>query len=146
MRSKTLIWSLLGVGVLVAAGFMVFNALNGSLVYFVLPSEYASQQAQYAGERLRLGGVVERGTVAFDDAELQLTFRVTDTIRSYPVVHRGSPPELFAENTGVVVEGTFDGGGETFVADTLLIKHSEVYEAPAEGEPIDLDMLRDTLQ
>lgn len=146
MKPKTLIYALLGVGVLAAAGFMIFNALNGSLVYFVLPSEYASQQQQYVGERLRLGGVVEGGSVAFDDAQLQLTFRVTDTIESYPVVHRGTPPELFAENTGVVVEGAFDASGETFVADTLLIKHSEVYEAPPEGETIDIEALKETLQ
>lgn len=146
MKPKTAIYSLLGVGVLVAAGFMIANALGGSLVYFVLPSEYASAPHEYRGDRLRLGGVVENDSIAFDDAELQLTFRVTDTLQSYPVTHRGTPPELFEENTGVVVEGAFDARGETFVADTVLIKHSEVYEAPAEGEPIDLEALKDTLQ
>ena len=84
--------------------------------------------------------------MAFDDASLQLTFHVTDTIESYPVVHNGTPPELFQENTGVVVEGQFDSGGATFVADTVLIKHSEVYEAPPEGEMIDIETLKETLQ
>ena len=46
----------------------------------------------------------------------------------------------------MVVEGAFDASGETFVADTLLIKHSEVYEAPAAGEAIDIEVLKDTLQ
>lgn len=146
MRPKTVLYSLLGLGVLVAAGFMISNALSGSLVYFVLPSEYAQAPDDYRGDRLRLGGVVEPGTVAFDDAALQLTFQVTDTIQSYPVVHNGTPPELFQENTGVVVEGQFDDGGATFVADTVLIKHSEVYEAPPEGEMIDIETLKETLQ
>ena len=130
--------------VLVAAGFMIQRALSAALVYFILPSEYAAAPDEYAGRRIRLGGIVAPGTVAFDDRTLLLTFDVTDSIDTYTVRHGGTPPELFEENTGVVVEGRFDG--TTFEADTLLVKHSEVYEAPADGEPIDVEALKDTLQ
>ena len=123
---------------------MVYQALSSSLVYFVLPSEYAANPSEYEGRRLRLGGFVEPGSVNYDDQNLQLAFRVTDRFQSYPVYYKGAPPNLFKEDTGVVIEGGFDG--DTFQGDNLLIKHSEVYEAPAEGEPVDLETLRDTLQ
>ena len=41
------------VGVLVAAGFMITRALQSSLVYFVLPSEYARDAESFDGRRIR---------------------------------------------------------------------------------------------
>ena len=137
-------YALAGVLVLGVAGLMVYRALSSSLVYFVLPSEYAADPAEYAGRRLRLGGFVEPGSVNYDDKNLQLAFKVTDRFQTYPVHYKGAPPNLFREDTGVVIEGSFDG--DTFQGDNLLIKHSEVYEAPKDGEPLDLENLRDTLQ
>lgn len=141
---KRWIYGLLGVGVLVFAGVLIQRALSDSLVYFILPSEYAAAPDEYQDRRIRLGGIVSPGTVAFDDVELRLAFDVTDSLETYPVRHTGTPPELFQENTGVVVEGSFEDG--VFVSDNLLVKHSEVYEAPEYGEKIDIEELKDTLQ
>lgn len=141
---KRLIYAVAGVAVLVVAGVMISRALNDSLVYFILPNEYASQPDEYAGRRLRLGGIVEQGSIRFDEDSLQLTFLVTDSVQSYPVSHTGAPPELFKENGGVVIEGTF--ADDVFVSDTLLVKHSEVYRPPEDGEPIDLEELKETLE
>ena len=141
---RRLAYGLIGVVVLAAAGLMIFRALSGSLVYFVLPNEYARDPGEYADRRLRLGGIVEEGSVAFDSDSLQLTFLVTDSIESFEVRHRGSPPDLFKENGGVVVEGRFQGG--IFVSDNVLVKHSEVYQAPESGEPIDVEALKNSLQ
>ena len=139
-----LAYALAGVVVLAAAGFMIFRALNDSLVYFILPNEYARDPGEYADRRIRLAGIVEEGTVAFDSDNLQLTFLVTDSIESYEVQHTGSPPDLFKENSGVVIEGRFAEG--VFVSDNLLVKHTEVYEAPGDGHPIDVEALKDSLQ
>ncbi len=139
-----MIYSIAGVAVLAIAGFLIYQALSSSLVYFILPSEYAQNPQQYQNRRIRLGGIVEEGSVVFDDRSLRLSFTVSDSIDSYQVQHYGAPPELFRERTGVVVEGRFDG--ETFMSDNVLVKHSEVYEAPKDGEPIDLNALRDSLQ
>jgi len=135
-------YGLAGVAVLAVAGFMIFQALSTSLVYFILPNEHAADPAQYDGRRIRLGGIVTPGTIAFDERELQLTFLVTDGLVAYPVRHSGAPPELFKESTGVVVEGRFDDG--TFVSDNVLVKHTEVYVA--EGDHIDLELLRESLK
>ena len=123
---------------------MIYRALNSSLVYFILPNEYAANPGQYGDKRLRVGGLVAPGTVNFDDDNLQLTFLVTDSLESYPVQHYGTPPDLFKENTGVVIEGHFDDG--VFLSDNLLIKHSEVYEPPPDSEHLDVEALKETLQ
>ena len=141
---KRWIYGLLGIGLLGVAGVLMQRALSDSLVYFILPSEYAAAPSEYQERRIRLGGIVSPGTVRFDDTALQLAFDVTDSLETYPVRHSGTPPELFQENTGVVIEGRFEDG--VFVSDNLLVKHSEVYEAPKDGEPIDIEVLKDTLQ
>jgi cytochrome c-type biogenesis protein CcmE len=134
----------LGLAVVVAAGLMIFQALSSSLVYFIMPGEYEARAADYEGRRVRLGGLVEAGSVHFDSRDLLLSFTITDTIKSYPVVHRGTAPEMFREGMGVVVEGNFEGA--TFHGDNLLVKHSEVYEAPKDGAPVDVDALRESLR
>jgi cytochrome c-type biogenesis protein CcmE len=135
---------LVAVAVLVSAGFMIYRVLNESLVYFVLPNEYAQTPGEYADRRIRLAGIVEKGSVAFDSKNLRLTFVVSDSIESYEVNHTGSPPDMFKENGGVVIEGSFKDG--VFMSDNLLVKHSEVYQAPGNGQSIDVEALKDSLQ
>jgi cytochrome c-type biogenesis protein CcmE len=142
MNRKRLGYALAGVAVLALAGTMIFQALSTSLVYFILPNEHAADPGQYDGRRIRLGGIVAPGTMAFDDRDLKLTFLVTDGLVAYPVAHTGAPPELFKESTGVVVEGRFQG--DTFVSDNVLVKHTEVYVA--EGDHVDLDALKESLK
>ncbi len=124
------------------AGVFMYQALASSLVYFILPSEYAAAPENYDG-RIRLGGLVEEGTMNYDNAQNQLSFSVWDGYVASPVRYSGAPPELFKENTGVVVVGHFEDS--TFISDEVLVKHTEVYE-PAEGEDIDLADLKDALQ
>ena len=141
---KKLVYGVSGAAILVIAGLLIYQALNSSLVYFILPHEYAANPTQYDDRRIRLGGIVEPGTIQYNDSSLELAFLITDSLQSYEVNHVGAPPELFNENTGVVVEGKFDGN--KFRSDELLIKHSEVYEPPADGEEIDVEELKETLQ
>ena len=122
---------------------MIYRVLNESLVYFVLPNEYAQSPGEYAGRRIRLAGIVEKGSASFDSSTLQLVFIVSDGIESYEVNHNGSPPDMFKENGGVVIEGSFQNG--VFMSDNLLVKHTEVYQAPDNGQPIDVEALKDSL-
>lgn len=135
-------YAVAGVAVLVIAGAMIYQALSTSLVYFILPNEYAADPGRYDERRLRLGGIVQERTVAFDEGDLRLTFQVTDGLVSYPVRHFGAPPDLFQENVGVVIEGHFENG--TFLSDNVLVKHSEVYEA--DHGAIDIEDLRESLK
>lgn len=127
--------------ILSAIAYMVLAGLQQNLVFFVTPSEVLQDQARYLNRTVRLGGVVQAGSVEFDRRTLDLRFIVSDGTASFPVVHRGTPPDLFRERQGVTVEGRFDG--PVFRGETLLVKHSEQYRAPAPGEKVSRAFLED---
>ena len=105
------------------------QALSGSLVYYVTPTELLEQQPP-PGERLRLGGQVLPGSV--HDASGGVDFVVTDGTTRMTVVHTGATPALFQTGVGVVVEGTYGPDG-AFHSDTMLVKHGEQYRPPSPG-------------
>ena len=104
--------------------------LSDSLVFYLTPSEADDQRLDFdSGERFRLGGLVEPGTLATSTDGVR--FRVGDGAVSIAVVHTGTPPQLFQENIGVVVEGAWVG--DEFHSDSLFVRHDEQYRAP-DGE------------
>ncbi len=117
---------LLGVGV--AAG-LALTAMKDSVSYFRTPTQIISEQhpERMRGHGLRLGGLVEKGSVKHDGAVV--TFRVTDMTNSMPVRFEGLLPDLFRENQGVIAEGKMGADG-VFAADRILAKHDEKYMPP----------------
>lgn len=112
----------LGVG---SATALVLAAFNEHLVFFVTPSDLATTPAN--GRTLRLGGLVEKGSVQRVTAgKPTATFRVTDGAAAVSVSYTGLLPDLFREGQGVVVLGVLqpDGG---FRATEVLAKHDETY-------------------
>jgi len=124
-RYRLLAVPLAGV-VAVLTGTLVFGGLNDNLVYYVQPSELASNAAATAGDRVRLGGLVEDGSVQRSDGLVRFT--VTDRTTTVPVLFTGAPAQLFRAGIGVVVEGTWRNG--VFHSDTMLVKHDEKYAPP----------------
>ena len=76
---------------------------------------------------MRIGGLVEAGSVQKDGQEVRFT--VTDTNKTVDVVYRGLLPDLFREGQGVVAEGTLGADG-VFIAREVLAKHDEKYMPP----------------
>jgi cytochrome c-type biogenesis protein CcmE len=113
-----------GVGFLVLAAFLVMFAFSQAIAYFYVPSDLAKANVS-PGTRIRLGGVVEGGSVKRGDSKT-VTFTVTDTLAGVPVTYTGILPDLFREGQGVVAEGALDANG-VFKADTVLAKHDETY-------------------
>ena len=117
-------------GFLCAATALTFYALGQKTSYFYMPADIANA-AVPPGQRVRLGGLVEDGSVV---RGLRVVARfagprgrpVADTENRVPVVFVGLLPDLVREGQGVVTEGTFDASG-TFVADSVLAKHDENY-------------------
>lgn len=109
-----------------ALGLVAASGLGDSLVYYQTPSELLAQRGA-SQERLRLGGMVQPGSVR-QDGEL-VRFVLTDGAADVPVAHRGDPPGVFQEGQGALVEGTFAIDG-TFRSDFLVVKHSNEYEGP----------------
>ena len=111
------------VAVLGIAVGLVLYAMRGSIVFFYGPTEAA--QKAYPGERLRIGGLVEQGSVKHEDGS-QVAFSITDGKTDVAVTYVGLLPDLFREGQGVVAEGVLVRPG-VFRADNVLAKHDERY-------------------
>ncbi len=116
-----------GAVLLAGASFLVFKALERNVSYFYTPSE-ATAAGLGPEARIRLGGLVENGSITTDASggAVTTTFRVTDGAESLSVAYTGILPDLFREGQGVIAQGRFSDAG-VFVADTILAKHDENY-------------------
>ncbi len=113
------------------AAALVLNAFNSNLVFFFSPSQVQAKEAPQ-GRTFRLGGLVEQGSVRRDG--VKVSFRVTDTVKTIPVVYEGILPDLFKEGKGVVAQGQLQGG--VFQASEVLAKHDENYMPPEAAEAL----------
>src|SRR5262245_59060238 len=78
------------------------NGLASNLVYYETPSDLLTGGPTATGERVRLGGLVEPGTVHAGPGGV--SFVVTDGTYEMPVTHQGGVPSMFQAGRGVVVE------------------------------------------
>jgi cytochrome c-type biogenesis protein CcmE len=124
-KRRRLYFVVTGMALLAIAAGLVLYAMNDTLVFFYSPSELLAKQVP-PGRALRIGGLVETGSVARDADGTTVHFRVTDTAKTVPVVFKGILPDLFREGQGVVAEGTMSPDG-VFVASDVLAKHDEKY-------------------
>ena len=115
---------------LVAAVLLAMWGLRSQASYFYTPADIAAGKAG-EGEAMRLGGMVEKGSIRHLPDGVTIRFTVTDGKARTPVVFRGIAPDLFREGSGAVAEGRMENG--TFVADTILAKHDERYMPPELG-------------
>lgn len=128
-RSKKKIWILAGLAaaIVVAAGCFIYSAMSKNVVFFYSPTQVASGEAP-AGRAFRVGGMVKAGTVQVSPDGMTTTFVITDDHKDVECSYKGSLPDLFAENTGVVAQGKLVDGA--FVASEVLAKHDENYMPP----------------
>ena len=105
---------------------LVFVALGSTVSYFYTPSDLAA--APQASQRpIRLGGLVEAGSLVYDEADrARIAFVVTDGAAKTRVRYRGILPDLFREGQGVVVQGRLAADG-ALDASEVLAKHDENY-------------------
>jgi len=109
-----------------AVGLVLF-ALEDSIVFFYSPSDVAEKNIK-PGQRIRLGGLVEAGSVK-RGKNTTVEFTVTDTAKTIAVRYTGILPDLFREGQGVVAEGRLGADG-LFIAESVLAKHDENYMPP----------------
>lgn len=132
-----------GVVIAAALAYMIYAGVTQSAVYFVTPAEL--QAAPVPGKAYRLGGVVARGSLTWEARTLDLSFALSDGKATVPVRHKGTPPDLFGEGRGAVVEGRWSPEGY-FKASLILAKHSEEYKAPHDGGQAGYKELINTLK
>lgn len=131
----------IAVAALVVAGaglsFIALGNMGDNLVYYWTPSEMLSQGDKAFGPTIRLGGVVQKGSIHWNAAHTALDFHVSDGKQdgatAVKVVAQEIPPQMFREGIGVVVEGTFDKS-QVFTSNRLMVNHSNEYRPPKAGE------------
>lgn len=124
-KHQRLVLLVIALVVLVGAGLLAAWALRNQASYFYVPSEIASNPPD-EDRAVRLGGMVERGSIKTQPDGVTIDFIVEDGKARVPVTFKGIVPSLFVEGSGVVAEGKMGKNG-TFIADNLLAKHDEKY-------------------
>lgn len=110
---------------LIGAALLAAWALRNQASYFYVPSDITAKPPA-VGEAVRLGGMVEKGSLKTRADGVTVDFVVGDGKARVPVTFSGIVPDLFVEGSGVVAEGSLQPDG-TFKADNLLAKHDENY-------------------
>jgi cytochrome c-type biogenesis protein CcmE len=115
---------LIGLVMLGTAAALVLTAFEDNLVFFFSPTDLQAKTVT-PDQRIRVGGLVEVGSVEKSDDGLVVNFRVTDLDNVIPVTYKGILPDLFGEGQGIIAEGRLVQG--TFNASEVLAKHDENY-------------------
>lgn len=141
-KHQRLVLATLALVALIGAALLAAWGLRSQASYFYVPSDIAADPPP-PDRAVRLGGMVEQGSLATAADGITVNFIVGDGAARVPVTFTGIVPDLFVEGSGVVAEGRMRADG-TFVADNLLAKHDENY-IPRELEDMDMAEARATV-
>jgi len=141
-KHQRLVLLVIALVVVLAAGLLAAWALKSRASYFYVPSDIVAARPQ-EDSFVRLGGMVERGSLKTAADGVTITFVVGDGKARVPVQFAGIVPSLFVEGSGVVAEGSMRGDG-TFVADNLLAKHDENY-MPRQMQDMTKDQVKEVV-
>lgn len=130
-RMAVLLLAMLGLG---TAAALTLNAFTDTLVFFQTPTDVATNKAPL-DRQMRIGGLVEEGSLERVAGSTEVKFRVTDLENAVPVVYRGVLPDLFREGQGVVANGKLASDG-VFTASEVLARHDENYMPPEVAEAL----------
>jgi cytochrome c-type biogenesis protein CcmE len=132
-KHQRLVLALSAMVALIGAVLLAMWGLRDRAAYFVTPTDIAAGMV-VEGDALRLGGMVQQGSLKQLEDGVTLRFVVTDGKEQVETRFRGIPPSLFKEGSGVVAEGRLRAG--MFEADNILAKHDERYMPPQLGNSV----------
>ena len=132
-KSKSAKW-LIGIGIIAAAVIAIaMTQLSSNVVYFYTPDEAQAKASEISTQTIKVGGMVVPGSVAWQAEALDLAFTISDLKgHEIRVKHKGTPPDMFKEGQGVVVEGSITADGKEMTSRKLMVKHSEEYKKPGD--------------
>jgi cytochrome c-type biogenesis protein CcmE len=106
---------------LLAIFLIIVSSYKHIHVYRSVDEFYESPVLQH---RLRLGGIIQKGSVHHQNGNVW-TFRIGNDEMFIEVHYQGALPLLFKEGQETLVEGIYDG--KFFQGERILIKHDERY-------------------
>ena len=117
---------------LILTAFLVLKSLEENVVYFQSPSEI-KVLSELDKKKIRGGGMVKKNSISINSSEIN--FIITDFKNEINVIYKGSVPNLFEEEKGVVAEG-FLKDRNFLSATKILAKHDENYMPPEVKEAL----------
>jgi cytochrome c-type biogenesis protein CcmE len=142
-KHQRLVLLVIAIVAMIGAALLAIWALRNQASYFYLPREIAAE-APAPDRALRIGGMVEMGSIKPRPDGVTIDFVVEDGEAKLPVTFTGIAPALFVEGSGVIADGHLGADG-TFVADQLLAKHDENY-VPRELANMNADQVRNQIE
>lgn len=124
-RMATVAAILMGVGIATAFALQAFEK---NMLYYYSPTQILAGEAPDT-RSIRVGGLVENGSVKREPGSLEVRFTLTDFANTVGVSYTGVLPDLFREGQGIIARGKLTGEG-MFVAEEVLAKHDENYMPP----------------
>ena len=106
--------------------YIILYSLKENVVYFKSPTDIKNL-TKLSNKKIRIGGMVKKDSIKINKKDIN--FIITDFKNDIQVSYSGIIPNLFAEEKGVVAEGTIKDR-KYFVADKILAKHDENYMPP----------------
>lgn len=127
-RKRKLLVLIFSFIILSLASGLVLYALRQNISLFYTPTQIVEGEAPQ-NQGIRVGGMVEKGSLIRAKEGLSVEFKVTDFKKTVTVIHTGILPDLFREGQGVVIEGQLIDNYHV-KASRVLAKHDENYMPP----------------
>ncbi len=124
-RMATVAAILVGVGIATAFALQAFEK---NMLYYYSPTQILAGEAPDT-RSIRVGGLVENGSVKREPGSLEVRFTLTDFSNTVGVSYTGVLPDLFREGQGIIARGKLTDQN-LFVAEEVLAKHDENYMPP----------------
>ena len=121
------VWSIVLILVAAAAiGYIIYDGLK-SETYFYTVDQAVAQGSDLPGQRVRIKGIVEPGSIEGKDGHLFRKFRVAENGKSLTVTFDKAMPDTFEEEREVVVLGTVNDQS-VLEAEEVIVKCPSRYE------------------
>ena len=108
--------------------YFMIAGVNEGTAYYVTVEELSLKSENYVGERLRMGGLVVKGSIQSDIRKLDVNFKIHQNEHVIDVFYNGITPDMFQDESEVILEGSYTEEG-LFVADVLMAKCPSKYES-----------------
>jgi cytochrome c-type biogenesis protein CcmE len=128
VRRRKLVFILFILSVLAVAAALVLYALRQNISLFYTPTQVSLGEAPIK-RPIRVGGMVEKGSIIRAAEGLKVSFKVTDYNKTITINYTGILPDLFREEQGIVAEGELNDK-QGFQATRVLAKHDANYMPP----------------
>lgn len=133
-KQRLLVVTAVLMGLAITAGLALY-ALRQNINLFYSPQQVTSGEAP-VGHKMRVGGLVVKGSVKRNPKTLDVQFDLTDGDGTFTVYYHGILPDLFREGQGIVANGTLESRHK-FRASQVLAKHDATYMAPGVKEALE---------